>query len=197
MVGLTQAQADLLYSAIAHLHPGVYAPASHVHDHGTLQGLGDDDHSQYLTQDRADDLYQALGSGGDHGGLSGLGDDDHTQYYNQTRGDARYLQLPTSPSWTAPTLLNSWVNYGTPYAPAGYYKDVFGIVHLRGVVKNGTNAVSIFNLPSGYRPAYESWQFVQITGATGFINFKTNGDCIASCATNTYFALDGLLLETN
>jgi hypothetical protein len=35
-------------------------------------------------------------------------------------------------------------------APAGFYKDPFGIVHLQGTV-NGNNL--IFTLPAGYRPA--------------------------------------------
>lgn len=34
----------------------------HVHDHGTLTGLFDDDHPQYLTDSRAADLFVALAS---------------------------------------------------------------------------------------------------------------------------------------
>src|SRR6266542_3211329 len=45
VASLTKAQADLLYAAILHLHTDVYSPLEHVHDHGTLEGLGDDDHS--------------------------------------------------------------------------------------------------------------------------------------------------------
>jgi hypothetical protein len=63
-------------------------------DHGALTGLTDDDHPQYLTQERADIRYAIQGSGGsgvtDHGVLTGLADDDHPHYYNQARGDARY-----------------------------------------------------------------------------------------------------------
>lgn len=57
MAGLTQAQADLLYSALSHLHDGIYAPYEHVHDHGTLTGLGDDDHLHYFNQARGDARY--------------------------------------------------------------------------------------------------------------------------------------------
>lgn len=103
MRGLTQEQADLLYSAIGHLHDDHYAALVHAHDHGDLSGLGDDDHTQYFNQTRGDGRYSLtshLHDGRylqsvpqqDHGGLAGLGDDDHGQYYNQTRGDARYLQ---------------------------------------------------------------------------------------------------------
>lgn len=53
-----------------------------VTDHGALTGLSDDDHPQYLTQARADALYDPIGGGGvtDHGALTGLQDDDHPQY---------------------------------------------------------------------------------------------------------------------
>jgi hypothetical protein len=58
--------------------------------------------------------------------------------------------------WQTPTLLNSWVYYGSPFAPPGYYMDASGIVHLRGLVKSGTlgGATPIFTLPTGYRPSY-------------------------------------------
>src|ERR1017187_7576238 len=37
----------------------------------------------------------------------------------------------------APTLLNSWVNYGGVYAPAGYFDLLNGRTSLRGTVKLG------------------------------------------------------------
>jgi hypothetical protein len=52
-------------------------------DHGSIGGLSDDDHTQYLTSGRADIWIsgKSLGDlGGTHGTLAGLGSDDHTQY---------------------------------------------------------------------------------------------------------------------
>lgn len=60
---LTQEQADLLYAAIAHLHDERYSLLSHLHDHGALQGLGDDDHSQYYNQTRGDARYALIANG--------------------------------------------------------------------------------------------------------------------------------------
>jgi hypothetical protein len=59
-----------------------------------------------------------------------------------------------APTWTAPTLLNSWVNFGGSQATAGYYKDAFNRVHLKGFIKDGTATIStpLFVLPAGYRP---------------------------------------------
>ena len=48
-----------------------------------------------------------------------------------------------------------WENYGHGYAPAAFYKDRSGIVHLEGSI-NAENfdagAVTVFVLPPGYRP---------------------------------------------
>lgn len=61
----------------------------------------------------------------------------------------------TFPVFTVPTYQNGWVTYQVPdYAPAGYYKDAMGVVHLRGLIKSGTLDTAAFTLPAGCRPAY-------------------------------------------
>jgi hypothetical protein len=57
-----------------------------------------------------------------------------------------------SEAFITPTLVNNWVNYGGDYAGAGYYKDSEGVVHLRGLIKNGTASL-IMVLPVGYKPS--------------------------------------------
>jgi len=54
---LTRDQADLLYAIITHDHDDRYPLISHLHDHGALSGLGDDDHSQYHNDTRGDARY--------------------------------------------------------------------------------------------------------------------------------------------
>lgn len=94
--------------------------------------------------------------------------------------------------WIAPTLLNSWVNFGSGYNPAGYYKDALGVVHLRGMLKNGTFAVPMFVLPAGYKPAYTE-TFVAISGgAVGFVNVGADGQIVPVAGINTFFSLDGM-----
>jgi len=53
-----------------------------------------------------------------------------------------------------------WANFGAGHNTVGFYKDPYGVVHLKGVVK-WTNAGQsapggcgwpIFQLPEGYRP---------------------------------------------
>lgn len=53
--------------------------------------------------------------------------------------------------WIAPTLVNGWTSLGGYFAKPGFYKDEFGIVHIKGMVKSGIDDI-IFTLPTGYRP---------------------------------------------
>jgi hypothetical protein len=56
-------------------------------------------------------------------------------------------------AWNFPSLSNGWVNYGASFDTAAYRRDASGYVHLRGLIKGGTNATDpMFTLPSGYRP---------------------------------------------
>lgn len=69
--------------------------------------------------------------------------------------DAALLAVQNSlntTAWTAPTLTNSWANFGAGTVPAGY-RLAGDRVELRGVVMSGTAAVAMFTLPTGYRPS--------------------------------------------
>jgi hypothetical protein len=74
-------------------------------DHGSLTGLGDDDHPQYFNNTRIESLLDGYTTDAefsshtgdatihfteasiDHGSIAGLGDDDHPQYFDQARLD--------------------------------------------------------------------------------------------------------------
>lgn len=74
---------------------------------------------------------------------------------------------------------NSWVNFndeGGTYVTAAYYKDPFGRVHLKGMVKNGTMGAVIFTLPEGYRPFQQVVFLVADSAISGHIDIKANGD---------------------
>ena len=62
--------------------------------------------------------------------------------------------LGPSEGWHDAALENGWKNAPpeAPFVTAGYYKDLAGVVHLRGVVSGGTLGKAIFHLPPGYRP---------------------------------------------
>jgi hypothetical protein len=86
-----------------------------------------------------------------------------------------------------PDFKNGWVNWKSVegYAPAGYFKDSLGIVHLRGVVQDGKvdwESGVIFALPRGYWPQYRSAHVVMASpgGVFGQLEVATNGDVIAA-----------------
>lgn len=98
-----------------------------------------------------------------------------------------------------PTLLNSWVNNNaTYYSHAGYWKDKDGVVHLKGLIKDGTYTAdtTIFVLPVGFRPDLISRFIVthSAAGSTpGHIKVLDTGE--VQCQTlsgNTFLSLDGV-----
>jgi hypothetical protein len=107
---------------------------------------------------------------------------------------ARYIADVHSIPWVAPTLTNGWLNYGT-YAVAGYHRDKNGYVHLKGLLKSGTNTTTAFTLPAGYRPA-ERRLFAAMCNAgasqiMGYVDILTDGQVVLSGGT-TWFAIDGI-----
>jgi ribose 5-phosphate isomerase RpiB len=103
--------------------------------------------------------------------------------------------ITTLPSWTAPILLNSWVNYGGSNAAAGYYKDSLNRAQLRGFIKSGTVGAIIFNLSAGYRPSVNmNFGALSSNGSLilAYIEVYTSGDVVLVSGGNTYLSLDGI-----
>ena len=103
-----------------------------------------------------------------------------------------WSKIRAQESWTAPTLLNSWANYGGGYNPAGYFKDSLGIVHLRGFIKDGTVATAAFTLPAGYRPAYTEVLVGQANDLFAQVIIETAGNVKPNIGSNVWFSLDGI-----
>jgi hypothetical protein len=88
-------------------------------------------------------------------------------------------KLISSEAWIAPAMASGWTNSGVTN-PVGYYKDQFGNVRLKGLIKytsgiSGTN-ITIFSLPAGYRIAYDSKFPVYFTINTGSITSFGNNN---------------------
>lgn len=97
-----------------------------------------------------------------------------------------------------PAFQNSWVNYGLGDSfmrGAMFRKDENGIVHLQGLVMNGTAATPIFTLPVGYRPL-EGTHGVNIGSATASplttFHVYANGEVRHRTGNTDYFSLDGI-----
>lgn len=79
-----------------------------------------------------------------------------------------------------PELLNGWTNYGEGYENLSFWKDKMGIVHVSGLIKSGATAAEtvIFNLPTGYRPAYNEKFFSVSVNDICIFDVCSNGDVI-------------------
>lgn len=104
-------------------------------------------------------------------------------------------------TWQAPALVNSWANYinANPtlhWERAGYYRDHMGIVHLRGLIQNGS-APTIFTLPVGYRPK-ERQLFLSVSAGGSpdtyaRIDILANGTVAAvAYGSNNYLSLNNI-----
>lgn len=103
------------------------------------------------------------------------------------------MEMGLAPSWTAPTLINGWLPFGSGWSVPGYRK-VGDMVQLRGMVKSGTTG-NIFTLPTGYAspntmnfPAVSNDLFCQIRiSGTGVTALNYN---------NAWVMLDGIQFST-
>lgn len=100
--------------------------------------------------------------------------------------------LTIDTGWTAPTFLNSWVNYGAGGWSTAAYRKVGNRVYLRGLVKDGTLGAAVFTLPSGYRPTAGLHFGVICSDTTvpGKAQVLADGSVVASTGANSHFSLD-------
>lgn len=101
-------------------------------------------------------------------------------------------------AWTAPTLLNSWADFGSGYRTTAYRKTPTGDVELRGMVKSGTGVV--FTLPTGHRPSAIELFGIAAAAGSAQVNIATSGDITvinyAAGGSNANVCLNGLKFST-
>lgn len=99
--------------------------------------------------------------------------------------------------WQTPTLLKDgiaqWIAFGGEHNPPGYFKDSMGIVHLRGLVKNGKIGSPIFILPSGYCPQFrELFPILTDPNIYARLDVLNNGSVIPLTGNPNWISLDGI-----
>ena len=99
-----------------------------------------------------------------------------------------------APLTFAPTLLNSWVNFGDGFAPVGYWKGSDNMVHITGLIKNGVTSEGavIFTLPSGFRPEFKGIFTITQDNAVGRIDVNNNGNVLVVKAGAVFTSLAGI-----
>lgn len=127
----------------------------------------------------------------------GLGSADNTSDANKPVSTAQQAALDAKAdkaleAWTAPTLTNSWISNGSGYNSVGFYKDSFGVVHLRGLIESGSMQASAFTLPVGYRPPAREFFGTVSNALFGSVFVDPDGTVVPWSGSNTWFSLDGL-----
>lgn len=92
-----------------------------------------------------------------------------------------------------PAFQNSWVNFGSGWKVATYWKDVFGFVHLAGLIKSGTVGSAAFTLPPGFRPDSAEMFAVSSNNVFGQVEIQADGTVTPmSPSNNTFVSLSGI-----
>lgn len=101
--------------------------------------------------------------------------------------------------WVAPTLTDSWVNFGGGYSPAGYRMRPDGSIALRGLVKDGTlgPAARVFDLPAGYRPTGREVHSVYLDTGLGRVDIQTDGKVSVITGSSGWVSLSGITFFTD
>lgn len=147
---------------------------------------------QLLHQSTASSAANRFALSGNNDLLLKSGDTAFLAYFD-ARWHALFPSTAVGTNWVNSTFINSWVDYGTPFSPAGYYKDGAGGIHLRGLVKSGTVGLAIFVLPTGYRPQFDIILAVTSAAVFGSIYILADGSVVpqASCS-NTWVSLENI-----
>jgi len=113
---------------------------------------------------------------------------------------------PRTPIWRTlsasgqNSLSNGWINYNSAvndpntFNPFGYFKDANGMVHLRGLIRNGTPAFStpIFTLPPGFRPAFRQLASTISNDGVARVDIAVNGDIFVALGSTAWTSLDNI-----
>lgn len=127
----------------------------------------------------------------------GLSNVDNTSDANKPVSTAQAAALALKAdkaleAWISPSLLNGWENYGSGYQDAGFLKDNFGIVRLKGLVKNGSINSVIFTLPAGYRPEASMVLLVNANGGPCYMEIHSSGSVYFTNASTAFVSLDNI-----
>lgn len=130
--------------------------------------------------------------------LGGTTIDGNLEVAGELRADTIFTQ-----HWLelAGSLQNGWVNYGNGFVTIAMYKDLTGVVHLRGLIKDGLNQQNtiILNLPNGYRPVdgHQIYAVPNGVNTAGRIDVESDGDVVFRGITNTFISLDQIAFKSN
>lgn len=117
-----------------------------------------------------------------------------SEFYEGFDGELGKKANKQQEEWITPTYLNGWVNTSIWADSLGYFKDEFGIVHLKGWVRNGI-ATKLFVLPLGYRP-YRNCIFpIASQGKFGSVTVDMSGDVYLAVYDSSNVSISGITFK--
>ena len=78
------------------------------------------------------------------------------------------------------------------YVPPQVTKTSDGVVHLRGLVRNGTATAVITTLPEGFRPNQRILTTIASADNYARLDIHTNGNVVMASGSNTWASLSGI-----
>lgn len=140
-------------------------------------------------------------------GTSGVAHDSGAKWTHDITVESLTHEATVNDGWHnvgeagEPAYQNGWVDYSAGTAVGDYtgagFKKIGGVVHLRGLIKNGTNA-TIFTLPVGYRPGLDNHGrghllFDAMSNGQGRVDIYNDGEVRAlSPTTSAWLTLNGI-----
>lgn len=113
-------------------------------------------------------------------------------------GAVTAAKIETQQAWQPVTYQNSWVDYDVTYGGAQFYKDSAGVVHLRGLVKNGSTSGTIFTLPAGYRPNIRLLFAIEMnSNAIGRVDILADGQVQPQGVNNAWVSLSNITFKAD
>ena len=124
------------------------------------------------------------------------GDTDAEGIYIDLSGNVSLTGEILQDAPTNPTFQNAWMDFGSGYEPASFYKDKSGRVHLSGTIHAGAPGMAAFTLPSGLEPtAQRAFHAISYDGADtvlGRIDIMPTGEVIVEVYGGVWISLDGI-----
>jgi hypothetical protein len=119
-----------------------------------------------------------------------------TQYDEAVAYTDSQILAMSQTAWISPVFQNAWIDYGNNYESAGYMKDEFGFVTLKGMIYNGLLTKAAFILPAGYRPVQIIPRATQAHDGTNVVHagieIKPTGNIDVMYGGNTWVKLNGI-----
>jgi len=76
--------------------------------------------------------------------------------------------------WIVAVLSSPWIRYSESWEEPAFWKNKHGIVQMRGMVRNGSTATTMFTLPTGYRPQDRELQTAMGHNGSNYIHVRVD-----------------------